>query len=81
MYLLFQRQVTSTTWKCVLQSDAHEFVMLSTLSFQPQLFSRRNLDWNFECLHRCPCRPNFGIHLLTLKDAEQMFGDDKMSVL
>ncbi len=33
-----------------------------------------------ECLHRCPCRPNFGIHLPTLKDAA-MFGDGRMPVL
>jgi len=67
----------------VLQIDAHEFVILSlaTLSFPPELFSHRNLEWNFECLHRCPCRLNFGIHLLTIKDAAQMFGDDIMSVL
>lgn len=82
--LLFQRQVTSTAWKkCVSEwcTRVCDAIYTATLSFRPELFSHRNLESIFECLHRCPCRPNFGIHLPTLKDAAQMFGDDRMPVL
>lgn len=64
---------TYKTWRYINRKRVCDAIYTATLSFGPELFSHRNLESNFECLHRCPCRPNFGKHLPTLKDAADVW--------